>query len=67
MPLVEQGAFKFSNNAMYTFAFYLLWAITLLIGSQAALSVALFQHAYIWVHHYCTEKPDMDIIYGDAE
>ena len=66
MSLVEQGAFKYSNNAMYTFAFFLLWAIALLIGSQAALSVALFQHAYIWVHYYCTEKPDMDIIYGDS-
>ena len=29
-----------------------------------ALAVALFQHAYIWVHYYCTEKPDMRRIYG---
>jgi len=67
MPLVDQGMFKFSSNAMYSFAFLLLWAIALIIGSQAALSAALFQHAAIWVHYYCTEAPDMNIIYGGRE
>ena len=33
-------------------------------GSLAALAAALFQHAYIWVHYYCTEAPDMDLIYS---
>lgn len=65
MPLVKKGAFKWSSDAMYAFAFFLLWSIALFRGSQAALSVALFQHAYIWVHYFCTEKPDMDIIYGN--
>ncbi|WP_052049757.1 methyltransferase [Leptolyngbya sp. KIOST-1] len=64
MPLVQQGAFAWSGNAMYVFAFLGLWAIALLIGSQAALAVALFQHAYVWVHFYCTEAPDMDLLYG---
>jgi hypothetical protein len=63
MPLVKQGAFKYSSNAMYSFVFLGLWSIALLAGSQAALAVALFQHAYIWVHMYCTEDPDMRIIY----
>jgi hypothetical protein len=66
MPLVREGAFKYSANAMYAFAFLLLWAIALIGGSQAALAVALFQHAYIWVHMYCTEDPDMRVIYGSA-
>ncbi len=64
MPLVRQGAFAWSSNAMYAFAFLGLWSMALLIGSQAALSMALFQHAYIWVHFYCTEGPDMDLLYG---
>lgn len=64
MPLVRAGAFKYSSNAMYAFAFLLFWAIALFTGSQAALAVALFQHAYIWVHMYCTEDPDMRVIYG---
>jgi hypothetical protein len=64
MPLVKEGAFKYSSNAMYSFAFLLFWAIALLTGSRAALASALFQHAYIWVHMYCTENLDMDIMYG---
>ena len=65
MPMVREGAFKYSSNAMYTFVFMLFWAIALLCGSRAALAGALFQHAYIWVHMYCTEKPDMELIYGN--
>ena len=29
-----------------------------------ALVVALFSHAYIWVHYFCTDRPDMKLIYG---
>jgi protein-S-isoprenylcysteine O-methyltransferase Ste14 len=64
MPMVRKGAFRWSENAMYVFVFLGLWAIALLTGSQAALGLALFQHAYIWIHYYCTEKPDMELIYG---
>lgn len=67
MPLVKEGAFKYSSNAMYAFAFLLFWAIALLTGSRAALAAALFQHAYIWVHMYCTEGPDMRVIYGRSD
>jgi protein-S-isoprenylcysteine O-methyltransferase Ste14 len=65
MPMVTKGAYKYSSNAMYAFVFLLFWAIALLTGSRAALASALFQHAYIWVHMFCTEEPDMRIIYGD--
>jgi hypothetical protein len=64
LPLVKEGAFMYSSNAMYSYAFLILWAIALLAGSRAALAGALFQHAYIWVHMYCTENPDMQVIYG---
>jgi hypothetical protein len=67
MPLVKEGAFKYSSNAMYAFAFFLFWAIALFTGSRAALVAALFQHAYIWVHLYCTENPDMKLIYGKSD
>jgi len=26
----------------------------------------LFNHLYIWVHYYATERPDIDFIYGPA-
>ncbi len=64
MPLVDKGAFKVTSNAMYGVVFLGLWGIALLTGSWNALALALFQHAYIWVHMYCTEGPDMKTLYG---
>ena len=64
MPMVREGAFKYNSNAMYSYVFLGLWAIALFCGSRAALGLALFQHAYIWVHVYCTENPDIEILYG---
>lgn len=65
LPMVNQGAFRYTPNAMYGIVFLGLWGIALLCGSWNALIVALFQHAYIWVHMYCTEAPDMGWIYGN--
>jgi len=63
MPLVTKGAFRYTPNAMYGIVFLGLWGIAFLFGSWNALVIALFQHAYIWVHMYCTEAPDMARIY----
>jgi len=59
MPMVDKGVFKYTKNGMYGVVFFGLTAIALLFGSWNALVVALFQHAYIWVHMYCTESPDL--------
>lgn len=64
MPLVKQGIFRFTNNGMYLYAFLLFWAVGVGFDSSAALLVAAFSHAYIWVHFYATEKPDMDYLYS---
>ncbi len=64
MPLIQKGAFRLTKNAMYTFQFLGLYSIALFLDSYAALILAIFQHTYIWVHYFCTEKPDMNIIYG---
>lgn len=64
MPLVRKGIFRYTDNGMYTFGFLMLYIPALIWLSKAALLVAFFQHLYIWVHHYCTEKPDMMVIYG---
>jgi hypothetical protein len=63
-PIVREGIFRFSRNAMYAFGFLALWVPGLVLRSNAALAVALFSHLYIWVHYHTTEKPDMDRIYG---
>ena len=62
-PLVKKGIFRYTDNGMYTFGFLLLYLPGLIWLSKAALLIAIFQHLYIWVHHYCTEKPDMRFIY----
>ena len=67
MPMVRRGAFAYSSNAMYMFAFLGLWGLALLMRSQAAIAVALFNHAYIWVHWYCTEQPDGVVLYGRSQ
>jgi hypothetical protein len=66
MPFVRQGIFRFTSNGMYLYAFLLFWAIAIALNSSAALAVAAFSHAYIWVHFYSTEKPDMDFIYSSS-
>ncbi len=63
MPLVDRGIFRFTNNGMYVYAFLLFWAIAVGLSSSAALIVAGFSHAYIWVHFFATEKPDMEHLY----
>ncbi len=63
MPLVKEGVFRFTSNGMYIYAFLLFWAIATGFNSAAALTVAAFSHAYIWVHFFATEKPDMDFLY----
>jgi hypothetical protein len=64
MPLVKEGIFRFTSNAMYVYAFLLFWSIAIGLNSKAALLVAAFSHVYIWVHYYATEKPDMEYIYN---
>ena len=64
LPMVKQGIFRFSGNAMYTFGFLIFWALALWFRSFAALALALFAHLYIWIHYFVTEKPDMETIYG---
>lgn len=63
-PLVRQGIFRFTSNGMYIFGLLLIWLPGLLYVSQAALLAALFNHIYVWVHYYATEKPDMKRIYN---
>jgi len=65
MPLVEQGIFRYTKNGMYCYAFLLFWAVAFCFNSAAALTLAAFSHAYIWVHYYATEKPDMTFLYGN--
>jgi len=66
MAFVGEGAFRWSSNAMYAYVFLGLWSIALLADSRAALAAAFFQHAFVWAHYYCTEEPDMTLMYGTS-
>jgi len=67
MPLVKKGIFRYTENGMYIYAFLSFWAIAIGFNSLTALIVAAFSHAYIWVHYFATEKPDMDHLYASED
>ena len=62
-PLVRQGIFRFTRNGMYIFGLLMAWLPGLWYASAAGLVLALFNHAYVWVHYFATERPDMKRIY----
>ncbi len=62
---VKEGIFKYTSNGMYKFGFVGLWLPGIIAASPAALLAAAFSHAYIWVHFYTTEQPDMKYIYEE--
>lgn len=64
LPMVSEGIFKYTDNAMYAIGFLALWIPGIIWASKAALLSAAFSHLYIWVHYYTVEKPDMEVIYG---
>lgn len=64
-PFVKKGIFKYTSNGMYIYGFMILYIAGFIWLSKAALLVALFNHAYIWVHYYFTELPDIKVIYGE--
>ena len=64
MPFVRQGVFRWTSNGMYGPGFLVVWLPGLIGLSEAALLAGLFNHAYIWVHYYTTELPDIRRIYG---
>jgi protein-S-isoprenylcysteine O-methyltransferase Ste14 len=59
----KRGIFRFTRNGMYIYGFLIFWVPGLWFASSAALAAALFNHIYIWVHYFATEKPDMRHIY----
>ena len=63
LGLVRKGIFKYTSNAMYVFGVMIVWIPALIFASKAALISALFNHAYLWVHYYTSELPDMKRIY----
>ena len=62
-PMVREGIFKYTGNGMYVFGIGALWIPAFALQSTTAFIAAAFSHAYIWVHYFTVEKPDMQRIY----
>ena len=63
LPYVKKGIYKYTNNGMYLYTFFIIYLPGLLLFSKAALLIAVYSHIYIWVHYFFTELPDMKVIY----
>jgi len=63
-PLVRQGIFRYTSNAMYSFGMMLLLIPGLVFASKAALAIGIFNYFYGWVHYHTLEVPDMKTIYS---
>lgn len=62
--LETRGIFKYIPNSMYTVALLMFYHPGLLCHSTLGVVGAAAQHALVWTHYFCTEKPDMKEIYG---
>ena len=64
-PFERRGIFKWSSNAMYTFAIGLFFGLAISSGSKAVFVFAAYSYIGGWLHYFCTEKEDFKIIYGN--
>ena len=65
LPFENRGIFKWTPNAMYVFAIGIPFSFAAATGSQSMLIVAIYTYISIWLHYFCTEKPDIAVIYNN--
>ena len=65
LPFENRGIFKWTPNAMYVFAIGIPFSFAVATGSQSMFVVAIYTYISIWLHYFCTEKPDIAIIYNN--
>ena len=63
-PFERRGIFKWSSNAMYTFAIPVFFGFAFSSGSKAMFVFATYSVIGVWLHYFCTEKEDIKVIYG---
>ena len=64
IPFEKRGIFKWSSNAMYTFAVAVFFGFAISSGSKAMFVFAAYTYIGVWLHYFCTEKEDFKVIYG---
>ena len=65
IPFEKRGIFKWSSNAMYTFAIAVFFGFAISAGSKAMFVFAVYTYIGGWLHYFCTEKEDFKVIYGN--
>ena len=65
IPFEKRGIFKWSSNAMYTFAVAVFFGFAISAGSKAMFVFAAYSYISVWLHYFCTEKEDFKVIYGN--
>ncbi len=65
IPFEKRGIFKWSSNAMYTFAIPIFFGFAISAGSKAMFVFAAYTYIGVWLHYFCTEKEDFKVIYGN--
>ena len=65
IPFEKRGIFKWSSNAMYTFAVAVFFGFAISAGSKAMFVFAAYSYIGTWLHYFCTEKEDFKVIYGN--
>ncbi len=65
MPFEKRGIFKWSSNAMYTFAISVFFGFAFSSGSKLMFIFAAYSLIGVWLHYFCTEKPDFAVIYNN--
>ena len=65
IPFEKRGIFKWSSNAMYTFAIAIFFGLAISSGSKAMFVFATYTYIGAWLHYFCTEKEDFKVIYGN--
>ena len=65
IPFERRGIFKWTSNAMYTFATAVFFGFAISAGSKAMFVFAVYTYIGVWLHYFCTEKEDFKIIYGN--
>ena len=65
MPFERRGIFKWTPNAMYTFAIAVFFGFAISAGSKAMFVFAGYTYIGTWLHYFCTEREDFKVIYGE--
>lgn len=65
-PMVREGIFRYTPNAMYTFGTLVFLLPGIWFRSGPGMAVGLFHYCAIWIHYWATELPDMAYMYRNA-